>query len=192
MKEKKIIKKLEQSLDEKRYVRFKMRHPDKDAYSGVVIHIGDNYFAMRTFNDFAFDSVDIFPFSSIKGYDDTKFQWVAQEVIAANGDLEDLKMPDWLTDCPAIRDVIAKMHELDIWPAVEDVITHGTGYFYVGPITKVKKNTFLIYAYGGDGEWEGEYRLRYESIFRVVAEDDYINKFNAYMRAKDAAAESQL
>lgn len=180
-----IAEKLKKSLNENWSMRFKTKHPDGDSYDGVVIHIGDDFFAMRAEDSFEMDGIQIFPNSAIKGYRDKKYERCANEIMKANGEINRASPPEWLNDCNSMRDVIAQMMERDIWPAIENTFDDDTSAFYLGKITKIKKNHFYLKGYDAAGKWKKEFKLRFDEIFRIEFDSKYCNNFNSYMRNRE-------
>lgn len=187
----KPYKKLEKSLDKKWCIRFETEHPDGDVYDGIVTNIGSDFVAIREMDDLELDGMQIFPHAALAGFRDGKYEKTANEIIRFNGEIGKLETPEWLDQCETVVDVIKALHKNDIWPGIEIVYKDNSASFYLGPIVKVRKKSFDVDCYDATGKWEGEYKISYDEIFRIVIENRYCRNFNAYMSAQEIANDTE-
>jgi len=182
-----LAKKYKKSFDGHWCLRFKTRHPDNDAYDGVVTHITRDFIILREEVDFEFDGIIILPKKSIKGYRDSKYETCCNEILRENGAMKKCHSPRWLDSCETLSQVFAQMKSRDIWPGVETLFNEGKeNAFYIGPITRTEDHYFYILCYDAAGKWEKEYQLTYEEVFRIELNSRYCDNFNAYMRRRDS------
>ena len=181
-----LKRKYNKSLTEKWCMRFKTRHPDGDNYDGIVTHVKPGFIVMREEENFELDGVIILPKRFIKGFRDAKNEQCCNEILRHHGALQKLRPVRWLNSCETIPQVVAGMMRRDIWPGVETISEQGgESAFYLGPITGADSDHFSLRCYDAAGEWEKEYELGYDEIFRIEFDSKYCNHFNEYMKSRD-------
>ncbi|MHC5083966.1 MAG: hypothetical protein ACYTET_08535 [Planctomycetota bacterium] len=114
-----------------------------------------------------------------------KFEKCGNTILQHNREIKKAKSPRWLDNCITFRQILEKLKQKDIWPAVEIIFRDKQKtktLFYIGPITQIKKNAFWIHCYDATGKWEKEYKIGYDEIFKIEFNDNYSRHFNAYMR----------
>ena len=113
-----------------------------------------------------------------------------------NGEIEKIEVPEWIAGCENIKEVIASIKRRDIWAAIGTLFNEQTdSALYLGPITRTGTENFFLKCYDAAGEWEKEYELSYDEIFRIEFDSRYCTHFNKYMRSKGGngkAAKSRL
>lgn len=180
-----LLQKYKKSLEQKWRIRFKTNHPDGDTFDGIVTHIAPNFIIMREEWDFEFNGIVLLQKKNIKGYRDGKYEACFNAILQQNGQMKKLRVPRWLDSCKTIPQVIQNIKQHNIWPIIERLFNEGKETdFYIGPITEVSDESFSVYCYDAAGEWESEYKIRYEEIFRVEFDSKYCKHFNSYMRNK--------
>jgi hypothetical protein len=183
-----IMRKYRKSLDQQWLLRLKTRHPDGDNYDGVITQIKSRFIVLREEENFEFNGVIVLPKRFIKGVRDGKYEVCCNEILRENGSIRKCGSPSWLDDCETIADVIAALKKRDIWPGVETIFNDMTDTaFYIGPITKTSNEHFCLRCYDAAGEWEKEYKLKYEDVFRIELGSKYCKYFNAHMRRRVGA-----
>lgn len=181
-------KKFGKSLKNKWCLRIETAHPDEDAYDGVVIYDKTDFVALREEKDFEFDGVVIIQKKFVKGIRDANFEKCINKILRHNGEIEKISAPEWINGCESIKELFASIKRRDIWAGIEIVFNKQTdSAFYLGPITRVGAKDFFIKCYDAEGEWEKEYELSYDEVFRVEFDSKYCNHFNKYMRWKDGS-----
>ena len=178
-----LTKQYKKSYEEQWCMRFKTRHPEGDAYDGIVVSITSEFMALREEDNFEFDGLQIFPKRSITGYRDNKFDRCCNDILRENGELRTLKVPAWLKKCSTVEKLLRNLMKRDIWPGVE-ILSDSDTAFYIGPVTRIEEEHWWIRCYDAAGKWEKEYRLTYDEIFRIELDSSYCNNFNAYMRRR--------
>jgi hypothetical protein len=180
-----LAEKYQLSLNEKRVIRFKPRHPNKEAIDGVVLSIKKTFVVLYSVYDLQFWSIVVLPKKWIRGYRDGEYEDGYNEVIQRLGLNRNLTVPEWLLECETLTDVLRAMKRRDIWPVVE--ILYGkedktASALYIGPIMDVGDASFSIYCYDATAKWEKVYELDIAEIFRIETGDSYSRYFNEYMR----------
>ena len=165
-------------------MRFKTRHPEGDAYDGVVVHIAHAFVALREEVDFEFDGIIILPKSAVRGVRNSTAENCANEILRQNGALQRLKIPSWLAGCATIPDVLGSLMKRSIWPAIEMLFADGDTALYLGPVESASEEGFKTWCYDSEGVWENGYSFRWNEIFRIEFDSRYCNHFNRYMQAK--------
>jgi hypothetical protein len=179
-----LPQKFKKSLDEKWCMRFKTRHPDGDAYDGVVLRFTKNLVVLGVVDNFEFDGIHIFRRSAIKGYRDDKFESCFNRILSDNGQINRFRAPKWLNACETFNQLALMLMKRDIWPAVEGVFNN-EGFFYIGRIVEVENDYFSINCYDAAGKWEKVYRFKFSEVFRMEFGSKYTEHFNNYMRHQE-------
>lgn len=177
---------IRKSLEDRWLMRFDTNHPDGDAFHGVVTVVQRGFIALREDRDLRFDGIIVLPKHVLDGSRNGGYEKCVNAIHRQAEDLDAAQGPEWLGGCKTVADVLAALHERDIWPGIEVVFEGDDGpqsAFYVGPIVGVEDDHVLLHCYDAHGEWEKIYEIGYDEIFKVVFEDDYTKRFNAYMRA---------
>lgn len=185
-----LRKKYKKSLEEKWCMRFKTRHPDGDAYDGVVLHLTREFVVLGEIGNFEFSGIQIFPLSAIKGYRDNKFDDCYNRILSTNGQLKRVRAPAWISSCQTLAQVVSAMAKRDIWPAVELVFAKKRSALYIGPIVAVEKGGFYINCYDAAGKWEKVYWMKFNEVFRLEFGSAYTEHFNTYMRHQVVSLDS--
>ncbi|MCI0491253.1 MAG: hypothetical protein L0229_32075 [Blastocatellia bacterium] len=181
-----LARKYRKSLDEQWSLRFKTRHPDGDAYDGVVTHIKPGFIVLLEEADFEFDGFVILPKKYIKGFRDGKYERCCNQILRENGAIKKIRPPRWLDSCETIPQVLTTLMQRGVWPGVETIFNQGKkSAFYLGPITRVTDKRFFLKCYDAAGKWEGIYKLKCEEIFRIEFDSRYCKHFNAYMKSRE-------
>lgn len=177
--------KYEKSRAERSCMRFQTRHPDGDAYQGVITHIQKGFVVLREQVDFEWDGVVVLPKRFIKGVRDSKSDHCTNEILRQNGMMERLHPAEWLDACETIPQLIAALMRHDTWPIVE-AFREGDDdpLFYIGRIMEVTEDDFVLKHYTAYGQWDKDYRLAYRNTLRIEFDSTYCNHFNTYMRSK--------
>ena len=182
---KRLERKFLKSLNEQCVLHFSTAHPHADHYDGVVMAIKPDFIVIREERDWEFDGIQIFPKRSICDIRDGKFEACANRIVRGNNVLSQVVIPEWLTECQCLADVLQAMQQQEFWPAVETLADNDRDYFfYLGPITKLGKKSFAIHAYDADGQWEQEYEIEHSEVFRIELESRYCDHFNNYMKSQ--------
>jgi hypothetical protein len=183
-----MSKRLEQfyrkSLEERRSMRFRTRHPEGDSYDGIIVYIGKHFVVMREETDFEFDGIIVLPKKVIRGVRDSEFERCTNDILRQNGAISRLKVPSWVVRCATIQDVLTILMKRTIWPGIEILFADRSTAFYLGPVESVSKDGFETKCYDATGKWEKQYSFRWREIFRVEVGSRYCTHFNKYMRAK--------
>lgn len=180
-----LAAKYQRSLTEKRVIRFKTSHPDKDAIDGVVMSIKKNFVVIYWESDFQFKAITIVPKKWISGYRDGATEDCHNDILQSFGLHQNLTAPAWLLQCETLPDVLRGMQQRDIWPVVETLSGKGEkkeNALYIGPIMDVTETTFSIHCYDATAKWEKVYELDIAEIFKIETGDSYSRYFNEYMR----------
>ncbi len=188
---------LQKSLDKKWCIHFLTNHPEGDAYDGVVIHLAKSLVVMHEFRDFVADGILVFPRKSVVSVRNGDFEVCENRILKRSGEIKSVKKIDWLKNIHSVKDLLSSLSKRNIWPAIEE-LKDGKSALYVGPITGIKKNSFMIYCYDAAGNWEDAYDIDYRNVYRIEFNSKYLNYFNEYMRAcngtpnRDAAKSSRV
>ena len=181
-----LINKYKKSLDNQWCLRFKTCHPDGDRYDGVVTQINKSFVVLQEEVDFVFNGILVLPKKSISGYGDNKYDSCCNKILRENGAIRRLRSPHWLTSCATLHDVLSQLRSRRIWPIVEVLFDENKdSAFYIGPVTKIEESHCYLKCYDAAGQWEKEYQLTYEEIFKIEFGSIYCKNFNAYMRKRD-------
>jgi len=163
-------------------IRIRTKHPDGDAYDGIVLDYNRNYVVIREVRDFVPDGIIIIPKKWIKGIRNGKLEKSFNAVIAFNKTIKSLKEIGWLHGMKTMEEIMGHVKSRGIWPAVE-VIRDNDYYLYLGEIKEVSRDYFGIYCYDAEGRWEKIYKLKYDSVFKIDISGNYVRYFNKFMRA---------
>ena len=189
---KRLERKFLKSLNEQCVLRFSTIHPEGDHYDGIVIAIKPDFIVVCVEQDWEFDGIQFFPKRSIRGIRDGKFEACANQIVRGNNALSQVVLPEWLTECHCLADVLQAMQQQEFWPAVETLADNEQDYiFYLGPITKLGKKSFYIHAYGADGQWEREHEIEHSDVFRIEFRSRYCDHFNNYMKSQPVTHSSK-
>lgn len=180
-----LSQKYHKSRDLKWSLRFSTHHPEGDNFYGVVTHIQKHFIVLREHDEFEFNGVLIVPKKVIKGCRDGKVDRCTNEILRHSGAIKNAKSPRWLDTCTTLTDILQKLQKRDIWPAVEimyELDGKTETEFFIGIITRIEKDAFWIYDYSASGEWQKEWEIKFDEIFKIEFDDQYSRHFNAYMR----------
>lgn len=181
-----LEQKFDKSLKNNWFILFETLHPDGDSYDGVVTHNKSDFIALREEKDFELDGIVIIPKKFIKKIRDGKFEKCGNAIIRQNGEIEKISAPDWIEACENVGQLIKALKRKGIWAAVEIVFDDQTASaYYIGPITRAGARDFDIRCYDAAGQWEKEYTISYDEVFRIEIDSKYSNHFNRYMKSKD-------
>ena len=170
-------------MNEKWCMRFKMKYPEGDAYDGIVISNLKTHIILRQFKDFEAGGILILPKKYIKGYCDGDSEKCSNSIIEENGQKNNIDVPQWVTSCVNIREVIRELKKHEIWPSVETISNEGKDtVLYIGAILECLEKEFFLHCYDGSGKWEKEYLLDYGNITVIRFGDKYTMHFNKYMK----------
>lgn len=179
----KLSEHYQKSLEQQWSMRFSTCHPNNDKYHGVITQTTKRFVALQCLSNFEWDGTVVFPKRSIIRARDGKFEACQNAILRQTGAMDHFAPIEWLASCETIQDVFIELKERDIWPGVELMYPKNQGGgFYIGPITKVSKDSFSLWCYDAAGKWEKEYIRSFKNVFRVEIESRYISPFNAYMR----------
>jgi len=174
------------SLNEKRLIRLKTKHPDGDNYDGIILKETDKLIFLASETDFEFNGIIIFAKKFIKGFRYGRFEECHNELIRFNGQINKVRLPVWLKTVNSWEDILRGLNKRDIWPCVEILYNKlEKSVFYIGPGIGGDEEGFTLHGYDADGKWEKEYYLNYDEIFRVEFNDKYSKNFNSYMKSKE-------
>lgn len=174
------------SLRKKWYIKINTKHPDGDAYCGIVLTETRTFVVIAEYSEIEYDGIAVIPKKYIKSVRDGKNEKCLNEILRFNGQIKKAKAPKWLMSCETVQSIIAELMKRDIWPSVEMISEDGkNSAMYLGAIVGHDNETlFGQYAYSSDGKWEKEYILPFSGIFKIDLNDRYTKHFNKYMRSK--------
>lgn len=174
-------KKLAFSRDHKHLVSFRLNHPEFDFYDGVVLHFNDEIVIFHDFYEMDFDGIRILPRRFIKKVRLGKTQKTFQKVMVMNDGLKALSQKRWIKRIDTLKTALKILKRKRIWPCLDVIDEDQNTAFFLGPLTKVKKSSFKIFAYDAKGRWEKDYTLDIGEIFGLNLFSHYGSKFNRYM-----------
>lgn len=173
------------SFTKKWLVRLKTKHPDGDAYDGIVLKETKSFVVLALEKDFEFYSICILAKKYIRSFRDGKFEKCFNKILRFNGQIRKLKLPRWLSRCEEIENVFRAMKRRNIWPIVEILFNKNKrSDFYIGSIVGGNDKEVGIRSYNAAGDWEKEYVLNYNEILRIEFNDKYSKHFNNFMKTK--------
>jgi len=180
-----ITEKLRESLERRRCMRLKTRHPDGDRIDGVVVGLTKTIVVLHQVEDFEFDGFVVMPKKLVAGVRDGKYEACGNEILRENGALQTCRPPRWLEPCETLFDVVAAMKRRDMWPFVETIAKSGKRTeCRIGPITAIRDEHFNLRGYDAAGGWEEHATLHFADVFKVEFGSRYCEHFNAYMRKR--------
>lgn len=180
-----ILDACKKSLQQKRIVRLKMKHPFDDCYDGVVLKIERTFIVMAVESNFEFDGISVFVKKFIKGYRNGPNEICTDRIIRNNGQLNKFKLPVWLDRCESLEDVLRACYSRRIWPSIEIVYNdYKDSAFFIGPIISGGDVGIELKCYDSAGIWEKAYKIPYFEIMRIDVSSTYAKHFNRYMKGK--------
>lgn len=181
--------KLHRSLDYQWCVRFVTDILDSDSaestvIDGIVAHIGEDFFALWQESDFEIDGMFFLRPWLIRDIRDDEHDECCNNILRQNGQIERLRLPDWLGECELLSEALQAMMSNDVWPAM----VHGDeteNLYYIGSILSVSAETICVKCYDAIGNWGGEFELDVERLLRIDLDTRYCKHFNNYIRDKN-------
>jgi len=171
---------LDRSHKEKHLITLRTKHPDGDAYWGVVLGFSRSVVVLHECEDFEFGNIVVVARKYISEVVHGRVEACAERIVRRNAQIKKLSKVRWIAELASVRDAIGAIKKRGIWPTVETV--HGDDDAYnIGPIVKVGKTTFSQIGYDAKGEWKREYELKYSHVFKIEIFDKYSTYFNQYM-----------
>ena len=131
---------------------FKLDHSDDQQFVGIVTHLKPDIVAVQVFDDFEPTGTVVVPVKRLTEVRDSANHRCYIRVVEHNGQLNKLKLKRWLYQCEAMADVLAQLLQRDLWPEVTIAVGKDE-WFYVGPLTLVEEEGFLIRHYTAIGRW---------------------------------------
>lgn len=166
-------------------MRWKTRHPDGDTYDGVVVSLQRSFIIVQEELSFQFDGFQLLPKRSLKGYRDGLFEQTDNKVLKFHKETRAAGCPDWLKNCKSLSQVFDALRRRGIWPGIETLVADEDDFeFFLGQITESTATEVRVLCYKATGEWEREFTIPYDQIFRVEILSTYCERFNEYMRSK--------
>jgi len=182
----KLLKKLNKSLKKKLSIRINLFHPKNDYKDCIVLKVEQKYIIVADFKDFLFYGISIIPKSNIKSIRDNKYEKCENKIIRNNKEIKKAKLPKYLKNFSNITKTMKILKKLAIWPSIESINPNknNSSAYFIGPITKIKKNSLKIYCYDAKGKWENIYKIKYSNISNITVTGKYEKSFNTYMKNK--------
>lgn len=166
-------------------MRWETIHPDGESYDGVVMDVKADFVTIAQESDFEFDGLIVLPRRSLEGYRDGPTDACCNEILRAHNAFATIHYPAWMQRCQSLAELFSGLKARDIWPGVEILVDNDTDdEFYLGQLTEVGREEFRLMCYDSEGNWEREFSLRYDQLFRVEINSRYCKRFNAYMKSK--------
>ncbi len=175
---------LKKSLDGKWCIRISTKHPDGEAYDGVVLHLTKSIIVVHEFRDFVANGILVFPRKSVASIRDGDLELCENKILRRSGEIKSARRIAWLRNIDTIKDLLSGLSQRKIWPAVEE-LKDGESALFVGPISEIKSRSFTIHCYDAAGNWTDAQGVDYRDVFRVEFNSKYLNYFNDYMRVSN-------
>ena len=176
-----MLETLRKSLEEKWYIRIRLKQPENDHYDGIVTHIGRSVVVLAQIDDFRLDGYRIIPKKYIKSCRDRENESCANAILDMHKVKGQVKPPKWTYQCESMRDVLLQVERRGIWPGLEEIIDNQSA-FYIGPVRCSGAREFEMLCYDAAGKWEKWYALEFSDVCGVVVKDNYTERFNSFMR----------
>ena len=173
-------------MNNKWVVKINTKHPEGDAYGGIVLDYNRNYVVFRIIDDFEPDGIIVLPKKWIKNIRNGKLEKCYNDVIRVCNTLKKVKETGWLLGMKTMEEIVNHLKSQGTWPSVEVVHDNGSS-LYLGEITEVSKNSFSMNCYDAEGKWEKIYQLTYDMVFKIEVDSKYVRHFNNYMRSTSKA-----
>ncbi len=175
-------KEFDYSMNNKWVIRINTKHPDGDAYDGIVLDYNRKYVVLRVIDDFEPDGIIFIFKKNIKSIRNGKLEKSFNAVISFCKTLKSLKETGWFHGMKTLEEIMSYLKSQSTWPSIEVVHDNGSS-LYIGEITEVSKSSFSINCYDAEGRWEKIYQLKYDTVFKIEIDGKYVRHFNDYMRA---------
>lgn len=170
------------SISNKWHVQIQTNLPSRENYNGIIIKDINGFLIFHEFFDFQYNGIMFINKNRIKSIRDNDFEVLANKMIRFNKEILKCKRINWVNQIKSTKDIIGLLMKKNIWPGIEIIDKKKKSSFYVGPITRLNKINFGLYCYDAKGNWESEYRLNYNEIYRILVFDPYTHWFNKYMK----------
>jgi hypothetical protein len=178
-----LEEKFRESRSQQWSLRWETTHPNGDNYDGVVTDIKKDYVVIAEETAFEFDGLMILPKSSVGDFRDGPFDGCCNEILTSRKAHAAIIYPKWMARCDTIPQLFEAFKRRDIWPGVE-ILLENDYEFYLGQLTEVGTDEFRLMGYDAAGEWEKEFSIRYDQLFRIEVFSQYCERFNEFMRSK--------
>jgi len=178
-------KELLKSKNMQHTIRMSTSHPDGDAYDGVVLGLSKSIIVFQDVSDFKFEGVSILPRKWLTKIRDSKFEKCYDKILRLHDEIQNLNRKKWVNELTSIKSAIKVIHSKEIWPAIEVFDGKKKTAMFLGPITEIHSKKFSIFAYDATGKWEKEYYINYSEVFCIQLFNQYTDRFNKYMKAKN-------
>lgn len=176
--------KLDNLVKSRSVIKLCTRHPDGTVFYGIVLGNTTLFVVLQELTSFEADGIVVIPKKWItaihNGKNERCMNEVVQNILSTNG----ISISNPCEGLKSLRELVGHLQKEDIWPAVE-VLYEGKESLYLGPITKVSRRSFSMNCFDAAGEWEKEYELGYNEIFKIEIESRYVKHFSEYMKRKN-------
>jgi hypothetical protein len=164
-------------------ILIRTKPPDATEFQGIVLANTETFVIIQQITDFEANGIVVIAKKWIESVRNGKFEKCANEILRSTVPSESSPRAAPYLGASSWEEIVAALQAADIWPAVE-VIYKGEPSFYIGPVTAVSKDSFKLYCYDAAGQWEKEYELDYDEVFKIEIDSKYVKRFNEYMRTK--------
>lgn len=172
-------------------IQVRTGHPDGTAFLAIVLENGRDFIIVQNISSFEYDGILVIPKKWITGIRNGKDERCSNEVLRQALAPEDISPDATYFGLSDLKEIVTRLRVQSIWPAIEALHRHESS-LYIGRITNVANDSFEMLSYNAAGEWEKEYAIGYDEVFKIEIDSKYVRHFNEYMELKQGTEPPDL